>query len=335
MVSVKKVDPPKPQPQADKVVKPEPPKPEPIPTQPPKSNQTTFPTLKLRKRPPGSRTVVQEVLNFENHIPFNPMKQIKLLEQLPDAGQPIIPLTSFLILTPYESNFNSSYKSNSDQKINQPDNILQKLQNEQSNLSSVENKDFEDKLQNLPFNIIQPSSPSNSYGELDDIPDNIKVPQGYDHPNLDTTIHDIVRLDTYDPSHQPYIKDIFIDKYPSVVSLHAYDIGSLSDSLGLYHIQIRPGETLPKFRKVYYLAQEEREHMRSILDFLEKYKIIERVPADDRGHDLIASPCYLVGKKDKSQSYRMVIDYRIVNKVISSPVPLIPLTANSSTPKIF
>ncbi len=55
--------------------------------------------------PPGSRTVVQEVLNFENHIPFSPMKQIKLLEQLPDAGQPIIPLTSFLILTPYESNF--------------------------------------------------------------------------------------------------------------------------------------------------------------------------------------------------------------------------------------
>ena len=274
--------------------------------------------------PPGSRTVVQEVLNFENHIPFSPMKQIKLLEQLPDAGQPIIPLTSFLILTPYESNFNSSYANNPDQKISQPDNILKGLQNEQINLSSAENKDFEDKLQNLPFNIIQPSSPSNSYGELDDIPDNIKVPQGYDHPNLDTTIHDIVRLDTYDPSHQPYIKDIFIDKYPSVVSLHAYDIGSLSDSLGLYHIQIRPGETLPKFRKVYYLAQEEREHMRSILDFLEKYKIIERVPADDRGHDLIASPCYLVGKKDKSQSYRMVIDYRIVNKVISSPVPLIP-----------
>jgi len=52
--SVEKVDPPKPQPQADKVVKPEPPKPEPIPTQPPRSNQTTFPTLKLRKRPPGS-----------------------------------------------------------------------------------------------------------------------------------------------------------------------------------------------------------------------------------------------------------------------------------------
>ena len=269
-------------------------------------------------------TVIHEVLNFEEHIPERPLKQIKLLEPLPHAGQPVIPLTSFLILTPYESNFNSSYKSNPDKKPIQPDYSLEKLQNEQTQLSSIENKNFEDKLQNMPFHVIKPSDPSNSYGELDDIPHDIKEPKGYGQPDTGNTIHDIIHLDTFEKVLQPYIKDIFIDKYSSVISLHAYDIGSLSDSLGLYHIQLKPGETLPKFRKVYYLAQEEREHMRSILEFLEKYKIIERIPADDYGHDLVASPCYLVGKKDKSQSYRMVIDYRIVNKVIATPVPLIP-----------
>ena len=271
-----------------------------------------------------THTVIHEVLNFENHIPNRPIKQIKLLEPLPNAGQPVVPLTSFLILTPYESNFNSSYKNNPDQKTIFPNSTLEKLQKEQNQLSLIETQKFSDKLQNMPFNVINPSSPSNSYGELDDIPPDIKEPQGYAQPNLDNTIHDIIHLDTFEKNLQPYIKDIFINKYPSVISLHAYDIGSLSDSLGFYHIQLKPGETLPKFRKVYYLAQEEREHMRSILEFLEKYKIIERVPADDYGHDLVASPCYLVGKKDKSQSYRMVIDYRIVNKVISTPVPLIP-----------
>ena len=272
----------------------------------------------------GSHTVIHEVLNFENHSPNLPLKQIKLLESLPETSQPVLPLTSFLILTPYESNFNSSYNTNPDQKTIQSDHTLEKLQNDQVTLNPVENKKFEDKLQNMSFNLINPSSPDDSYGVLDDIPDNIKEPQGYGQPNLENTIHDIVKLETFEKAHQPFIKDIFIDKYSSVVSLHAYDIGSLSDSLGFYHICLKPNETLPKFRKVYYLAQEEKEHMRSILEFLEKYQIIERVPPDDRGHDLIASPCYLVGKKDKSQSYRMVIDYRIVNKVISSPVPLIP-----------
>ena len=270
-------------------------------------------------------TVIHEALHFDKHIPDQPLKQIKLLEPLPTtSGQPIVPLTSFLILTPYESNFNSSYTSNPDKKSLHPDNTLEKLQNEQIQLNVADSKTFEDKLQNMPFKVIDPNDHSNVYGEFDAIPDDIKEPQGYGHPNLNNTIHDIVQLDTFEKVFQPYIKDIFIDKYPSVVSLHTYDIGSLSDSLGLYHIQLKPGETLPKFRKVYYLAQEEREHMRSILEFLEKYNIIERVPADDYGHDLVASPCYLVGRKDKSQSYRMVIDYRIVNRVISAPVPLIP-----------
>ena len=65
-------------------------------------------------------------------------------------------------------------------------------------------------------------------------------------------------METFEKAYQPLIKDIFIDKYSSVVSLHAYDIGSVSDSQGFYHICLKPNETLLKFYKVYYLAQEEK-----------------------------------------------------------------------------
>ena len=49
--------------------------------------------------------------------PDRPLKQIKFLESLPEVGLPVLPvLTSFLILTPYESNFNSSHNTNPDKK---------------------------------------------------------------------------------------------------------------------------------------------------------------------------------------------------------------------------
>ena len=77
---------------------------------------------------------------MKNHSPNHPLKQIKLLESLPETSQPVLPLTSFLILTPYESNFNSSYNTNPDQKIIQSDHTLEKLQTDQVTLDSVKNK---------------------------------------------------------------------------------------------------------------------------------------------------------------------------------------------------
>lgn len=96
---------------------------------------------------PSSHTVVHEVLNFETHLPDRPLKQIKFLESLPEVGLHV--LTSFLILTPYET-----YNTNPDKK--KSDHRLKKLQAEQATPNSIKNKKFEDKLQNMPFNVINP-----------------------------------------------------------------------------------------------------------------------------------------------------------------------------------
>ena len=61
---------------------------------------------------------------------------------------------------------------------------------------------------------------------MDDIPTDIKEPKGYAQPNLDNTIHDIICLDSFEKNLQPYIKDIIINKYSSVISLHAYALHS-------------------------------------------------------------------------------------------------------------
>ena len=287
-------------------------------------NVETISTLNEISNLPETNTVIHEVLNFEEHSPFNQHKSFQVLENIPSTKNAITPLTSFLLMTPYESEHIDNHNNNKTNTVQNTPNILSNLEHVQPSLSSQERELFKDKLQNLPFNSNN-SEFSDHDSDTEPIPSNITDPQGYFPPiDLNNTIHDIIKLQDFENIHRPYIKNIFIDKYPSVISLHSFDIGSLSDSLGLYRIQLKPGETLPRFRKVYYLAQEQRQHMRTILDFLLKYDIIAKAKADDNGQDMISSPCYLVSRKDKSQSYRLVIDYRLINRIIATPVPIIP-----------
>jgi len=59
-----------------------------------------------------------------------------------------------------------------------------------------------------------------------DIRREIIEPQGIDLP---TTIYDnaeqAINLSVYSEEIRPFIKDIFIDKFPQVVALHAIDAG--------------------------------------------------------------------------------------------------------------
>lgn len=287
-------------------------------------NVETISTLAEISNLPDTNTVVHEVLNFAEHSPFNQHKSFQVLNNIPSTMNGIVPLTSFLLMTPYESENIDNFNNDKINTVKNTPNILSNLENYQPSLSLQERDQFKDKLQNLPFNSNNSEFPDLD-SETEPIPSNITDPQGYFPPiDLNNTIHDIIKLEDFEKIHRPYLKDIFIDKYPNVISLHSFDIGSLSDSLGLYRIQLKPGETLPRFRKVYYLAQEQRQHMRTILDFLLKYDIIAKAKPDDNGQDMISSPCYLVSRKDKSQSYRLVIDYRLINRIIAAPVPIIP-----------
>ena len=133
---------------------------------------------------------------------------------------------------------------------------------------------------------------------------------------MNNTIEDVVNVSSFALDHQKHIRKIFVKDYPQVLSLHAYDIGDLSASLGLYNIQLKDNETLPRFRKIYFLSQETRQHMEDILNFLVKYKVISRTNQEDKIAHLCASPAYLVGKPDKTAAYRLIIDFRLVNKTL-------------------
>jgi hypothetical protein len=65
---------------------------------------------------------------------------------------------------------------------------------------------------------------------------------------LPTIIHETpeqaLNLNLFDPLLRPYIEDIFLKKYPQVVSLHPLDAGDISKTLG--YTTLRSGETLPR-----------------------------------------------------------------------------------------
>ena len=129
---------------------------------------------------------------------------------------------------------------------------------------------------------------------------------------MNNTIEDVVNVSSFALDHQKHIRKIFVKDYPQVLSLHAYDIGDLSASLGLYNIQLKDNKTLPRFRKIYFMY------------FLVKYKVISRTNQEDKIAHLCASPAYLVGKPDKTAAYRLIIDFRLVNKTLLCPLPVIP-----------
>ena len=275
---------------------------------------------------PEKNTVFNEVISMPKETPFKSFKTLKLMQKMPPSKEKLTPLTSFLLLTPHESNFKNNYEDNPEKSQIESSEVLEKVESfHRSKISPQERESFRKELQNKKCEYDEIEKENELTLEEEPIPQDILAPSGYSLPtNLETTIHDIVDLKSFERSHQPYIKSIFIEKYPEIVSLHQFDIGDLSHSLGLYNIQLKEGETLPHFRKVYFLSQEMRMHMRDILDTLIKYDIIERSSSDDDGRHLVASPAYLVGKADKSQSYRLVVDYRLLNRLISCPVPLIP-----------
>ena len=161
--------------------------------------------------------------------------------------------------------------------------------------------------------------------QITDFPEKLLQPNGFEIPcNLDASIKDIVQLSNFPETHQPYIHDIFIKKYPTTVALHSFDIGNVSQTLGYYKLELKDNEQLPKFRKIYYTGPQELQQMRDICDFLIRYNVIERCNQRDKGAHLVASAGYLVEKPNKHASARLVIDFKLLNQMIKTSPPVIP-----------
>ena len=149
---------------------------------------------------------------------------------------------------------------------------------------------------------------------------------------------EVVKLETYEERIQPYLKDIFLDSFPSIVGVHNLDTGPVI-YLGKIKLRPKPGYVLPKHSKVYNLNQTDQGHMNDILDFMCTYDFIEEVFQDDpdRPSAPWGAPCYLVMRKPlynpdgtlgpnsgHMQMMRLIIDYSLgLNKVLEDTPALV------------
>ena len=151
------------------------------------------------------------------------------------------------------------------------------------------------------------------------------LPLGYEVPDIEE-LESIINLKSYSKVIQPHIKHLFLEKYPSLWSSHAYDTGNLSLTLGHCSLRLKKDVTLPPFKKLYFVQNEQRQHLADVLSFLLKNKIIERANQHHDGEfNLWASPGYLVRKANPEKSgYRLVLDFTFLNSQLITSPPIIP-----------
>ena len=161
-------------------------------------------------------------------------------------------------------------------------------------------------------------------GEAEIRPEIIE-PQGLDLP---TTIYDsaeqAINLDLYSEEIRPFIKDIFINKYPKVVALHAIDAGDLSLTLGLTQLRLRPGEVLPRCKRIFHMSPPDTRHLNDLCELLRKFGYLIRAPMTPDDRHLYGMASYLVPRSKPATLGRLIVDYSPVNTLLQSPPSVIP-----------
>ena len=163
-------------------------------------------------------------------------------------------------------------------------------------------------------------------------------------PEQELSSSEYVQLDKYRPEIRPYISDIFIDKYSSVIGKHCLDSGQLR-YLGKIVIRTKPGMKLPKHHRLYNVSERELKHLCDIMDFLKIHNIIRETFQDSE--ESSSSPwgacAFLVPRKSKEGENegmghnfaRLVIDFRTggLNGIIL-PTPSLVASIESSLEKL-
>ena len=157
----------------------------------------------------------------------------------------------------------------------------------------------------------------------DAIEEQMRREGGYTVPNnLHLPPEHFVNLEEYEVEQRPFIKKLFIEKYPGLVSRHSLDLGNLSKTLGYYRLKLKKFAKLPRFRKIYYLNASELQQLQVILQFLLKYDAISKVDVGGNHKDLhmdeFASPSYLIPRSNPSSSARLIVNYRHLNQLIET-----------------
>jgi hypothetical protein len=64
-------------------------------------------------------------------------------------------------------------------------------------------------------------------------------------------VEEALNLNNFEPHNRPFLKNIFLEKYPNTVALHSLDAGDVSKTLGYTSLRLIPGETcMPDFNVI-------------------------------------------------------------------------------------
>ena len=204
--------------------------------------------------------------------------------------------------------------------INLPLLTISKVSFKQNRINETEDEkiiDFD------PQNTIMRGEPDYT-GEVE-ITEDLIDPKGIELPTqVFANAAEAINLENYNEEIRPYIKKIFIDKYPEVVALHAIDAGDLSLTLGLTQIRLRPGEVLPRCKRIFHMSPTDTRHLSDICDLLIKFGYLIKTPMSADGTHLYGMASYLVTRAKPGTLGRLVVDYSPINSLIQSPPNIIP-----------
>ena len=151
-----------------------------------------------------------------------------------------------------------------------------------------------------------------------------QLPKGYEL-SRSFTPEEIVDIEQFELIKRPYIRSIFIDRYPETLSQNSLDRGDISRTLGFYHIKLKQGMILPSNRRVFSLEPTMEKHLRDILEFMTQNNIIEKVPiSGNNDKSFLGAPAFLVPRQKIDSSCRLVIDYSLTNNYIEKEISIIP-----------
>ncbi len=122
------------------------------------------------------------------------------------------------------------------------------------------------------------------------------------------------------PTHiQPFVKDIFVNRYPEVVSLHGLDAGNLCLTLGYTQLRLRKGEVLPHAKQIFHVSPSDARHLDDIINLLIKFGFVMRSSPSLTGHHLYGMSAYLVPRAKPGCLGRLIVDFSPVIQLIESP----------------
>jgi hypothetical protein len=135
-------------------------------------------------------------------------------------------------------------------------------------------------------------------------------PAGYELPTvIFPNALEATQLYKLPPHIQPFIKDIFVDKYPQVVSLHGLDEGNLSLTLGYTQLRLCKGEILPRAKIIFHVSPSDSRHLDDIVNLLIKFGYLMRSPPSPTGHHLYGMSAYLVPRAKPGCLGRLIVDF--------------------------